>query len=384
MPFFELKTKLYFGRGEIKKLAKHLSTHNFTKCGIVVDRAIAQSELFKGVLSLLEKEMQAVKVLQYEHGGEPTYDYLDSVKDFFKKDEVVCLLGIGGGSAMDTAKGLAILINNPVKKAIELRGFPQLQNLPLPVITVPTISGTGAEVTYYAAFIDTGERRKLGINTTHNFPVFSVLDPALTRDAPLKPSLSSALDCLVQTVDTFMSKNATFMSRPLSIEAFAHVMPGIRGLIEDPQDIDAREELMRASYIHAIALMNSGICAAHALAHPLGTLFNVPHGISGAFFLQHFLPYDLKRGYTDLYRLYDRVYGPSLTPPEEKADKIVADIVAIIEKAKVPERLSAFGVKKKDISDFVYHTVNYHAAGLVGNPVEISPEELDRFLLKIL
>jgi alcohol dehydrogenase len=380
VPLFELKTKLYFGKGERNRLFEHLSEHAFTKCGIVIDKALLSHEVFKELITRLEKELKYFKLLTYDYNSEPTYGYLDTVKNFFEQGEVECLVGVGGGSAIDVTKALAVLIRNPVKKAVNLRGFPKISNLPVPVVAIPTISGTGTEVTYNAVFIDEVEKRKLGINTKFNFPIFSLLDPELTLTAPARQSTSSALDCLVHSLESFMSKKATFITRLLSIEAFYYAFSGIQGLLRNSGDIDAREQLMKASYLAGIALMNSSAGPAGALSYPLGSLFGVPHGLAGAFFLRHVLNYNLSNGYDDFYLLYERVNIQDSTSREEKAKDIVRAITKIIDEASVPRQLSEFGVKKENIPNFTQGILQT----LEMNPVAMSGDEVNTFLAGVL
>ena len=384
MPLFEVKTKLYFGQGEKDKLLEYLGEHGFKRCGVVIDGALLFYDLFKSLLAELRQGLEYLKILEYKYKGEPTYGYLNSVKDFFKEDEVDCLIGLGGGSVLDVAKGLAVLINNPVSDSLDLRGFPKISNLPVPVVAIPTISGTGSEVTYNAVFMDDIGKVKLGINTKYNFPVFALTDPQLALSAPLKQSLSSALDCLVHSLESFMSKKANSISRPLSIEAFNYAFFGIKRLLEDPKDIKAREQLMYASYVAGIALMNSSAGPAGALSYPLGVYRKVPHGLGGAFFVQHVLDYNLARGYTDFYLLYDRVNKGNSFSKEEKAAKFVCDVKDIIKKSNVPVALSEFGAKKEDIPNFVSQGTKFLWGAFEMNPVVMSKEELKELLTGIL
>ena len=204
-PFnFELKTKMIFGIDEALILADHLTTMKYDSPVLLIDKNIFHSMQINDILSGLEDYNIDFRVIRYDLCGEPTYEYLDHLfntnKPLFGNTD--CIVGIGGGSVIDTAKGLAVLSTN-LGPAIQYRGFPTHINKPIPVIAIPTTAGTGSEVTYNAVFIDSITKKKLGINTKHNYPVLAILDPTLITTCPYNVALSSALDALVHSVESF-------------------------------------------------------------------------------------------------------------------------------------------------------------------------------------
>ena len=211
-------TNLHFGTGKSKELGKLTRELGFKKAGVIVDKGVFNHPQVKKAIKSLKDAKLKLKVFK-NTAVEPTYDYLDKFKKQFLRKNFDCLIGIGGGSTLDLTKGVATLIKNP-GKAILYRGFPKLKKHPLPVIAIPTTAGTGSEVTYNAVFTDSEQKKKLGINSEYNYPVLAIVDPLMTVDCPKHVTVSSGADALVHTLESYVHKNHTPISRMLSKEAF--------------------------------------------------------------------------------------------------------------------------------------------------------------------
>jgi len=175
---FRIKTNLSFGVGASAQLGTTIEALGFKKIAMIIDRGIQQHPQTQiTVESLKTAGIQHEIFVNSE--VEPDYDFLEAFKQPFLNKNFQCVVGIGGGSTLDLTKGIATLITNP-GEAISYRGFPKLAHLPLPVIAIPTTAGTGSEVTYNAVFTDSKLKKKLGINSEHNFPVQAIIDPLFT------------------------------------------------------------------------------------------------------------------------------------------------------------------------------------------------------------
>ena len=198
MNFF-LSTDLVIGVNEALNLNGHLAQLSVKKPGIIYDANVAGSLYFQDVLRNLTSEYKDAVLYCNEFGGEPTYSHLESVAEFFRGNSPEIIVAIGGGSTLDLGKGVALLMTNAVP-ALSLKGFPSGVNDPLPLITVPSLLGSGAEVSFNAVFIDEAEGRKLGINSRKNFPKKAVIDPQLSMTAPFESVIASAMDSLVHSL----------------------------------------------------------------------------------------------------------------------------------------------------------------------------------------
>ncbi|NQT32513.1 MAG: iron-containing alcohol dehydrogenase, partial [Candidatus Omnitrophica bacterium] len=278
---FQKKTETKFGEGIFKDLPKMIDGLGYKKVGIIIDPAVYRKKEVKAVVDVMSDRFETI-VHEYKLKGEPSYAYLDEAKSEFVKDghsKVDCFVGIGGGSCMDFAKGLATLVNNE-GDAIEYRGFPIDINASLPAIAVPTTSGTGSELAYNAVFVETNEKKKLGINTESNYPVLAILDPELTVSCPRGVTISSGLDALVHTLESFVSKKANDMSRLCSRKAFKLIFNNLAKVVDNPTDIKARARMMKGACWAMIALSNSSSGPTGAMSYLLGAQYDVLHGIA--------------------------------------------------------------------------------------------------------
>jgi alcohol dehydrogenase len=291
---FELKTKMFFGIGESLNLGDHLKKLGYKTPVIVVDKNIFYSSYVDRIFDSLEDF--DVKTILYEFPGEPTYEYLDTVFNNYKKTfgNLDVIVGIGGGSVIDFAKGLAVLSTN-LGPALSYRGFPEKLNKPIPVVAIPTTAGTGSEVTYNAVFIESKEKKKLGINTKLNYPVLAILDPNLIVTCPKKVLLSSALDALVHSVECFNSPNE--LTRWFARRAVRYLFDSIPEIsnwdtLETDKKLNISSKLQIGAYLAGASIINGGGGPSSAMSYPLGTQFNVPHGFAGGIFLPHIIQFN--------------------------------------------------------------------------------------------
>jgi len=287
---FEVRTHVKFGEGESRNTFKYITEMGYENPLIIIDKNILDTKLGQDVITPYNKRLNCIKY----YFGEPTYSLLDAYRNRTENSD--CVIGIGGGSVIDFAKGLALLSTND-KAAIEYRGFPREVNKPLPVIAVPTTAGTGSEVTYNAVFTDTNSKKKLGINTKENFPVLSILDPLFLLDCPFEVLVSTGMDGLIHSIESFSTTNANMITKPLSVIGFEYIMSSLSNISKKSRRRMFLHLLMAGSYYSGMALMNSGSGPTGALSYILGSNFNVSHGIAGATFLPHIIEHNEENGF---------------------------------------------------------------------------------------
>ena len=382
---FLFNTNMKYGAGEFKRLSEHLKKMGFLNIAIVLDEAVSGIEYVKNVISKCEEELKSCKVLVYDLKGEPTYDYLDKCAQVMREYEKLdAIVGIGGGSVIDLTKGIAVLITNK-GEGLKYRGFPEGINRPIPVVAVPTTAGTGSDATYNAVFTDSEAGKKLGINTTMNFPALSVLDPRLIASCPKSVIASSGMDALTHAIESFVSKKATPISRALSIEAIKLLIPNLEKVLDFPDDLEIKGNLQIGAYLAGIALINASSGPAGALSYLLGTWHSVPHGVAGAVFLPHIHRFNFDKGYYDYYILYDALYSISKTRKnaKEKAAYIIDKIFYLNKRLGIEQNLSSYGVKKEDIVKFEKEATTTFKAAFDLNPVEMEEEDIKELLCRI-
>lgn len=378
---FRLTTNVFFGKGVSESAGNKVRSLGFSRAAVLLDSAVINQTPVKKVLDSLVSAGVHID-LHNNHAVEPSYDDLELVKKTFEGRNCDVVVGIGGGSTLDLAKGLAVLLRNE-GPALSFRGFPTLLNNPIPVIAFPTTAGTGSEVTFNAVFTDTNEKKKLGINSTLNFPVAAFLDPMLTLECPLSVSVSSGADAMVHALESFVHRRHTPLSRVFSVNAFALLFHNLKKLPSHLADLDVRAGLQLGAYEAAIALMNSGSGPSGALSYPLGVHHKVPHGLAGALFLPSVTWFNVRAGYSDYSILYDTIAGTNLLLTKgEKAiqfSTILEDLWTVL---GIPRRLSAFGLTPDDVESLGEQIVSLKAA-IAQNPIDLSDIEVRNMLKEL-
>jgi len=384
---FNVKTKTRFGAGIALNLGKYLKELTFKRIGILIDSGISNLRYVREILENIQKEeFSKVKILEYDLTAEPDYDSLDRIKlDFLdrsSKPVVDCFVGIGGGSVMDFAKGLATLAVNP-GNAIIYRGFPRAINPSLPTIAVPTTAGTGSEVTYNAVFIDWKDKKKLGINTMHNFPVLAILDPILTLSCPKSVTVSSGMDALVHTLESYVARQSNPLTMIFAKEAFNLIFDNLYKVLDDPENIEIRAKLQLGAYLAGISLMNSGAGPAASLSYPLGVHFKVPHGLAGGVFLPRTVKHNVKNGY-DYSELYDLIENADQSINNKEKNQLFSKkLFELCNKLGVPSTLRGFNVSETNIGILLEETEHLDKA-FAQNPIPFSVEDGKRLLMNMI
>ncbi|MHB8108781.1 MAG: iron-containing alcohol dehydrogenase family protein [Syntrophorhabdaceae bacterium] len=370
---FSLKTKVKFGCGVRTLLLDVLKAEKWDRVGIVYDHNLIHNQDVVGLLDSLRTS--AAMLIKAECAiSEPTYDSLDIVRREFNDPDIQVIIGIGGGSALDMAKAMAVLVNNK-KPALAYRGFERMTEPVLPIIAVPTTAGTGSEVTPNASFIDTGEKKKLGINGEAVRPMYAFLDPELTLSCPKSPSISAGVDSMVHAVEAFTARRTNRMARFFAVEGFNRVFTALPKLVDDMNNVALREEIMFGAFLSGIALMHSGTGPAAAMSYPLSVHFHVPHGIGGGLFLPHVIKHNIKAGYSD----YAHLYNPNRLETQSALEYFASTLQSVWSKISIPSDFGSLNIKKSDIPLIVNEAMELKGA-LDQNPVPFYEKEIEEVL----
>lgn len=374
-PFaFWAELNVRFGAGVFRELPRHLAERGFRRPAAIVDAAVVDQPACAEVLDHVRRASESWEI--YSNAvSEPDYDYLDQVTQRARQGDADCVIAVGGGSTLDLAKAVSVLLTNP-GRGLEYRGFNLVRHPGIPLVAAPTTAGTGSEATPNAVFIDRAERRKFGINTPLYMPKVSLLDPALTLSCPRAVTVSAGMDALVHSVESYVARAATPTSRMYSREAFRLVFNHLARVVAEPASLPDRAAMLLGAHYAGIALMNSGAGPAGAMSYPLGVEFGVPHGLAGAVFLAPVVEYNLRGGadvYADLYDLIDGAEGA--LGRAEKARLFGERLRGLCRSIGVPESLRAFGVSAGDTAALARQTMLL-ASAVNQNPVAAAEEDI--------
>ena len=373
---FELSSRVISGEGQLENIPTLLKDRGLKDPAVLCDKNLFESSKYiRSCLDKLKEEFKLAFFL-YDYPFEPSYQFIDTlnqeVMDSYGEDTIDCWIGIGGGSAMDSAKVLAILAKNK-GKAIEYKGFPENLNSPLPVICIPSTTGTGSEVVFNASLIDEDTKVKMGVNYKKNYPLLAILDPKVVSGAPLSVLASSGCDALVHSLESFVSPLATSQSKMFSIMAFNLILDNLPVLLKSSGDKDNWLNMQWAAIFAMYGLSNSSSGPTGALSYHLGTNFKVNHGIAGAVFIGKVCRFNHENGYYEYSDLYNGA-ETNLTK-EKKSLAVVHSIEELLKLAKIPNSLEEFGFKDSDVKGFCDFRSKVDGAFKM-NPIEIGNEDL--------
>lgn len=382
-----ISSRAVCGIGSSLQVPGRLSALGFQRVGVVADEVVLRQPPIQSLLGEWQSAgLVPTDVLASRTGQEPDYDYLDHVAARARPLDLDAIIGIGGGSAMDLAKGIGVLLRNS-GPGIAYRGMDLVPSPGVPVVLIPTVAGCGSEVTATASFIDRASRTKLGINGRHVACLFAVLDPTLLVSCPPAVTLGSGLDALVHAVEAVTARTANALSRPLGAEAVRLLFGALSAAVADPSNLDAEKDLLLASFYAGIAMTHAAGGPASGISYPLGVHWNVPHGYAGGLLLPHVVAANVEKGYTEGYAyLQDRAIGHAGTASTERAraEAFRDALVALYRRAGAPATFERWGVDRGATARLVELTVVQRQANLDLNPVEFGRADVASLLERVL
>jgi alcohol dehydrogenase class IV len=370
--FLNIPTRVYFETGCSLSLGDLLERQGWRQIGLVIDHNLKELSAMKDMLLLLEEKCDEIK-LSYCTSLEPTYNCLEEMRKQFCDERLEVVIGIGGGSAIDMAKAMAVLVHNKLP-AIDYRGFDKMQEPVLPIVAIPTTAGTGTEVTPNASFVDSVEKKKMGINGEAVRPQYAFLDPELTLSCPLKPTISAAVDSIVHATEAYVAQKSNPIAKFFAKEGFKLVAQNLPLLVEDLSNLDYRTEVMYGAFLSGVALMHSGTGPSAALSYPLGVHYRVPHGIGGAVFLSSVVKINIEGGYFGYSGLVEGYPDITFESEEEGAAKFLRLIESVLAFPEVRNSLSSV---KLDHEIMISETMQLIGA-LEQNPIPFGECEIKK------
>ncbi|MFH0957355.1 MAG: iron-containing alcohol dehydrogenase [Pseudomonadota bacterium] len=366
---FHSKTKIYSGRGSISQLGVISKELGATRCLLVADPELEQHGMIElARASLREAGLHVEMSLRVE--PEPYLDNADDAAAVGRDLQADLVIGMGGGSSMDTAKAAAALITNK-GQAEDYVGLNKVSIPSPPTVMIPTTSGTGAEVTFTAVFTNRTTNVKGGINSPHLFPNVALLDPELTLSVPPLVTAFTGMDALTHAIESVTGRSSTVFTESLSLTSIKLISDSLRQAVYYGNDIVAREKMLLGSLFGGMALADAGVGAAHALAYPLGGHYRIPHGLANAVLIPHVMQFNLPASIETL-ALVAKSMGESVEGLSARwaAQNAVDAVKALADDIGIPQSLTDLGVPRADIPMLI------ESALKVTRPVENNPREL--------
>ena len=378
---FVLNETSYHGKGAIAEIATEINARGFKKAFVCSDPDLIKFNVTKKVTDVLDRANIAYEIFS-DIKANPTIENVKSGVEAFKKSGADCIVAIGGGSSMDTAKAIGIIIENPEFSDVRsLEGVAPTKNKCTPIIAVPTTAGTAAEVTINYVITDAEKNRKMVCVDVHDIPVVAVVDPDMMATMPKGLTAATGMDALTHAIEGYITKGAWELSDMFHIKAIEIIARSLRGAVDNTDE--GREGMALGQYVAGMGFSNVGLGIVHSMAHPLGALYDTPHGVANAIILPVVMEYNAPytgEKYRDIAKAMGvaNAYDISL----EDARKAAIDAVKkLSEDVGIPKDLKEI-VKKEDIA-FLAQSA-FDDACRPGNPRDTSVEEITELYNKMM
>ena len=370
----------YHGAGAIAEIVTEAKSHGFKKAFVCSDADLIKFGITKKVTDLLEQNGLAYEIFS-DIKPNPTIENVQSGVAAFKAAEADYIITIGGGSSMDTAKAIGIIIANPEYEDVRsLEGVAPTKNPCVPIIAVPTTAGTAAEVTINYVITDVEKKRKFVCVDPHDMPIVAVVDPDMMSTMPKGLTASTGMDALTHAIEGYTTKAAWEMTDMFHLKAIEIIARSLRAAVEN--DPKGREDMALGQYIAGMGFSNVGLGIAHSMAHTLGAVYDTPHGVACAMMLPIVMDYN-KECTGEKYREIARVMGvknvDSMSVEEYRKAAIDA-VQQLSVDVGIPTKLEA--LKEVDLQ-FLAESAAADACA-PGNPKEASVEDFKALFRKLM
>ncbi|MBQ8523359.1 MAG: lactaldehyde reductase [Clostridia bacterium] len=378
---FVLNETSYHGKGAIAEIANEIKARGFKKALVCSDPDLIKFGVTGKVTAVLDAA-EIPYTLFDDIKPNPTIENVQAGVATFKESGADCIVAIGGGSSIDTAKAVAIIIANPEFADVRsLEGVAPTKNKCVPIIAVPTTAGTAAEVTINYVITDAEKNRKMVCVDVHDIPVVAVVDPDMMATMPKGLTAATGMDALTHAIEGYITAGAWEMSDMFHIKAIELIAKHLRGAVDNTDE--GRLGMALGQYIAGMGFSNVGLGIVHSMAHPLGAVYDTPHGVANAIILPTVMEYNAPatgEKYRDIAKAMgvDGVDAMSLEDARKAAIEAVKQLSADV---GIPADLKDI-VKAEDI-DFLSQSA-YDDACRPGNPRETSVAEIKELYLSLM
>ena len=372
----------YFGARARKEIPQEIAKRGFKKPLVVTDKELVKLGIVKKVTDLLDENNIPYEVFD-DCKANPTIQNVKDGIDAFNNAQADNLIAIGGGSSIDTAKAIGIIINNPEFSDVRsLEGVAPTKKPSVPIIAVPTTAGTAAEVTINYVITDEENNRKFVCVDPHDIPILAIVDAELMSTMPKSLTAATGMDALTHAIEGYITKGAWEMSDMFHLKSIELIARSLRSAVEN--DPKAREDMALAQYIAGMGFSNVGLGIVHSMAHPLGALYDTPHGVANAILLPTVMEYNaVATG--DKYKHIAKAMGVENVDSMSQEEYRIAAVNAVKTLSRdinIPATLTEIGVKEEDL-DFLSESA-YNDACRPGNPRDTSVQEIKELYKKLM
>ncbi|MBO5350623.1 MAG: lactaldehyde reductase [Alistipes sp.] len=367
----------YYGAGCRSVIADEVKKRGYKKVMLITDKDLVKF----GVAAKVEEVLKGAEI-PYEIFSDikpnPTIKNVLDALAAFQASGADCIVALGGGSSIDTAKAVGVINNNPEFGDVRsLEGVAPTKNRAVPTFALPTTAGTAAEVTINYVITDEENKKKMVCVDPNDIPMCSVIDCELMMSMPKGLTASTGMDALTHAIESYITPGAWTMSDMFEEKAIELIHEHLYNAVQNGQDVVAREGMANAQYIAGMGFSNVGLGIVHSMAHPLGAFYDTPHGVANALLLPYVMEYNAESPAKSKYLGIAKAMGVDTTgmSEDEGVKAAIEAVKALSISINIPQRLSEIGVKKEDLHDLAVAAFNDVCTG--GNPRPTSVEEIE-------
>lgn len=341
----------YFGPGARRKIGEIIGRQPFGKALVVTDPNLVTLGI-TDLITLELAQLQIPYVLYDQVQANPTIENVQRGVDCFRQAGADFIVAIGGGSALDTAKGIGIIVTNPdFYDVISLEGADKSSHPSIPVIAIPTTAGTGSETTMDYVITHTQEKRKMACMDIHAMPLAAILDLEIMAAMPAGLTAATAMDALTHAIESYTAKGSWILSEAYALQAVGLITKSLLSAWDHPQDMRARQDLAVAQYLAGASFTNVGLGLVHAMAHPLSAHFDLHHGVANALVLPYVIAYNVDCVAAKYARVSEAMGNsfPQGTDDMTKARLAIDQIRDLLQRTGLPDSLAQVGVDSQDL-----------------------------------
>ena len=380
---FILNEVSYFGAGARKELPEVLNRMGAKKALVCTDKGLLKVGTAQKVTEVLDQCGFPYEIFSEVKPNPTVTNVKDGIKAFADA-KADCIIAIGGGSAMDTAKGIGIVTNNPeFSDIVSLEGVAPTKKKSVPIIALPTTAGTGAEVTINYVIIDEERQAKMVCVDPNDIPAVAIVDAELMYSLPKSLTAATGMDALTHAIEGYITKGAWVMSDMYELQAIKMIAEFLPLAVEEPTNSKGREGMALAQYIAAQAFSNVGLGLVHGMAHPMGSLHDIPHGVANALLLPTIMEFNMPKC-VEKFGVIAQTMGVDTTgmSAQEAAQAAVDAVKALSVRVGIPQSLTALGIKEEDIPALAAQAIADVCTP--GNPRDVTEAEIVELYKKVL
>ena len=380
---FILNEVSYFGPGARKELPGVVARLGYKKALVVTDKGLMKFGVAKMVLDVLDEAAIPYEIYD-EVKPNPTVTNVKMGVEACKKAEADFIIAIGGGSSMDTAKGIGIICNNPeFSDVISLEGVADTKKKTVPIIALPTTAGTAAETTINYVIIDEEKQKKMVCVDPNDIPAVAIIDAELMYSLPKSLTAATGMDAMTHAIEGLITKGAWELSDMFEIKYIEMIHKYLPIAVNEPTNPVGRDGMAVAQYVAGMAFSNVGLGVDHGMAHPLSALHDIPHGVACAMLLPTVMKFNAPAAlpkYVDIAKALG-VYKDGMTQ-QEAADAACTEIDNLSRLVGIPTHLSELGITEKDIDALADQAIVDVCTP--GNPREVTRDDIVALYKQIL